>query len=179
MIGSEIDIFDFRDLNLLYILKINVIIMSDDKLNEVVSNDDLFDKNELLSDESSSEMTKKSNKKKAEPEVEMVKEEVDSEPIPSPAIEVDIEVEPVIEVKAEPKAKKEKKKSEPVVKVEVPKTQMERYADMLAGKNFEVRFKGKLIFDSASKIQYSLNDLGIVVSGKLYKYNEVIIRIKN
>ena len=138
--------------------------MSDDKLNEVISNNDEFNKEELLSDKSSSEMTKKSKKK-----VDEVTEKVAEESIP----------EPVVEVKAEPKAKKEKKKAAESVKVEIPKTKMERYSDMLLGKNFEVRFKGKLIFDSASKIQYSLNDLGIVVSGKLYKYNEVIIRIKN
>ena len=138
--------------------------MSDDKLNEVISNNDEFNKEELLSDKSSSEMAKKSKKK-----VEETAEKIIEEQIP----------EPIVEAKAEPKVKKEKKKIVEPVKVEVPKTQMERYSDMLAGKNFEVRFKDKLIFDSTSKMQYSLNDLGIVVSNNLYKYNEVIIRIKN
>ena len=81
--------------------------------------------------------------------------------------------------------KLDKSKSEEHVKVhdneesKIPKTVKDRYITMLEGKNFEVRLKGIRIFDSpASVVNYTLSDAGITFNNKLYRYSEVVIRIK-
>jgi hypothetical protein len=142
--------------------------MSDEKLNEV-GNDNLdLTNEELFNDISSSEPIEKIEESEGPKRIKKEKKE----------IVVESKIEEIIEkpkaLKKEPKIKKE------AIKVEVVKTTKDRYSDMLENKNFEVRFKGNMIFDSVnSKKSYSLTDNGIVLNNITYKYSEVVIRMKN
>ena len=54
----------------------------------------------------------------------------------------------------------------------------QRHIKMLEGKNFEIAFNGKKIYDSKTKMKLEIGEVGIVLERVKYSYNNLTFRIK-
>lgn len=54
----------------------------------------------------------------------------------------------------------------------------QRHIKMLEGKNFEIAYVGKKIYDSKTKIKLEIEETGIILENKKYAYSNLTFRIK-
>lgn len=111
-------------------------------------------------------------------ETEEVKEEavIESKPVIAKEVKKSVNVE--FSKKEKASDKEETKTVAQNNIASLPKTTKERYTEMLAGKNFEIRMKGNRIYDNKSKLAFEITEEGIKINNKNYKFSDVVIRIK-